>query len=191
MWAEDGVARPGPDQKSAGQVMVDVPPAKYMPEWLQVGGQIRGRWEDPSGTSFLSNSADSYYLSRIRVDLGVKLTRWLRLFVQAQDARAGGYNTAPASTSYYNPMDLRQGFVELGLEGSVAVKLRAGRQELLFGGERVLGPADWGMSRAFDALDLAVSRGRARIDFLAGSSVQIDCERFDRHKSGEHESCPL
>jgi hypothetical protein len=42
------------------------------------------------------------------------------------------------------------------------------------------------MSRTFDALDLSVSRGAARFDLLAGSPVQIDPTRFDRHKPGEH-----
>jgi hypothetical protein len=157
-----------------------------MPGWLQVGGQIRGRFEAVSGSSLLNSSADDYYLSRIRVDLAVKPAQWLRFFVQAQDARVGAYNTAPASTTYYNPLDLRQGYVELNYEGHVSATLRAGRQELAFGGERLIGPADWGMSRTFDALDLTLSRGRARVDFLAGSAVQVDNTRLDRHKPGEH-----
>lgn len=188
LWAapEDPGAPPAAAPKAAHQVMIDVPPAQYMPGWLQVGGQIRGRFEGSSGTSLLNSSSDDYYLSRIRVDLAVKPARWLRLFVQAQDARVGGYNTAPASTTYYNSMDLRQGYVELNYEGFVSAKLRAGRQELAFGGERLIGPADWGMSRTYDSLDLALSRGRARVDFLAGSAVQVDNTRFDRHKPGEH-----
>jgi hypothetical protein len=166
--------------------MVDVPPAQYLPGWIQVGGQIRGRFEDTSGLSLLNSSPDAYYLSRIRADLMVKPFRWLRLFIQAQDARAGAFNSAPASSTYYNPMDLRQAYFELNYEGHLSAKLRAGRQELAFGGERLIGPADWGMSRTFDAIDLALTRGRARVDFLAGSAVQVDNSRFDRHKPGEH-----
>jgi Alginate export len=173
-------------QPSGGQILLNTTPGQYMPRWLQAGGQIRGRFEDTSGSSLLNNSSDAYYLSRIRVDLGVSPTRWLRVFVQAQDARAGAYNSAPASTTYYNPMDLRQGYVELAFEGRLSARLRAGRQELSFGGERLIGPADWGMSRSFDAVDLTLSRGRARLDFLAGSAVQTDNSRCDRHKPGEH-----
>jgi hypothetical protein len=129
---------------------------------------------------------DAFYLSRLRVDLGVRPLRWLRLFLQAQDARTAGYGTAPAPTTYYNPMDLRQGYLELDFEGRVSARLRAGRQELAFGGERLIGPADWGMSRTFDAVDLSVSHGRATLDVLAGSAVQVDAGRLDRHKPGEH-----
>ena len=157
-----------------------------LPSWLQVGGQVRGRFENPSGTSFTSNNPDAYYASRIRLDLGIKPTSWLRFFAEAQDARVGAYNTAPAPTTLYNPMDLRQGYVELTYEGPVSLKMRAGRQEMLFGGERLIGPADWGVSRTFDALDLAISRGRFKVDLFAGSAVAIDNTRFDRHKPGEH-----
>jgi hypothetical protein len=172
--------------RPAGTMGIDSMPTEKLPAWLQLGGQIRGRFEDTSGTSLLNNSPDAYYLSRIRIDLGVKPFSGLRFFVQAQDARVGAYNSAPAPTTIYNPMDLRQGYAEVSYEGPVALRLRAGRQELAFGGERLIGPADWGMSRTFDALDLSLSRGRAKVDLLAGSAVQIDATRFDRHKPGEH-----
>lgn len=165
---------------------IDSVPTESLPAWLQIGGQIRGRLEGPSGTSLLNKNADKYYLSRIRVDFGVKPFSWLRFFVQAQDARVGGYATSPAPSTLYNPLDLRQGYIEFSHEGPVSFRLRAGRQELLFGGERLIGPADWGMSRTFDALDLTLSRGAAKVDLLAGSAVQIDPTRFDRHKAGEH-----
>lgn len=170
----------------SGTPLVDWSPARKLPSWLQLGGQIRGRIEDPSGTSLVNSGSDAYYLSRIRVDLGIQPTSWLRLFAEAQDARVGGYNAATATSTIYNPMDLRQGYLALNREGSLSVGLRAGRQELAFGGERLIGPADWGMSRTFDAVDLSVARGNARVDLFAGSAVLIDPTRFDRHKPGEH-----
>jgi hypothetical protein len=173
-------------KKPAGQLMLDWSPSEYMPGWLRVGGQVRGRFEATSGSSLVNNAADAFYLSRIRVDLAVQPVRWLRFAVQAQDARVGAYNTAPASNTTYNPMDFRQGYVELNFEGRATVKMRAGRQELAFGGERLIGPADWGMSRTFDALDLSISMGRAKVDLVAGSAVLVDPTRLDRHKPGEH-----
>ncbi|MDR3698777.1 MAG: alginate export family protein [Candidatus Sulfopaludibacter sp.] len=171
---------------SAGKSFVDWSPADRLPRWLQVGVQIRGRVEAPSGTSAFNSGSDGYYLSRIRVDLAIEPVSWLRLFAQAQDARVGGYNSAQAPATIYNPMDLRQGYVAVDHEGAVHVRVRAGRQELLFGGERVIGPADWGISRTFDAVDLLLDGGRAKVDLFAGSPVLIDNARFDRHKPGEH-----
>jgi alginate export protein len=158
--------RPAPAAPDDG----GAPPAPNPPSWFQIGGQVRGRFD----------KSDALYLSRIRVDLGVRPTRWLRFFLQAQDARGA------ASHTYSNPLDLRQGYVELNSEGGVSARLRAGRQELSFGGERLIGPADWGMSRTFDAVDLSLTRGRAALDLMAGSPVQTDARRFDRHKPGDH-----
>ena len=42
------------------------------------------------------------------------------------------------------------------------------------------------MSRTFDALDMTLAKGPMQVDFLAGSAVQIDDSRLDRHKAGEH-----
>lgn len=182
----DGAASPAPTD-SGGELFWDQSPAKLLPGWLQVGGQVRGRFESPSGTSLANGSRDTYYASRIRVDLGIKPFRWLRFFAQGQDARVGAYNTAPAPTTLYNPMDLRQAYAAVSAEGRWGeAQLRAGRQELAFGGERLIGPADWGMSRTFDALDLTLAHGPAKVDLFAGSSVLIDSTRFDRHKPGEH-----
>ena len=184
---EGDASKPAGNQPGSGAVpMVNTTPAESLPGWLGLGGQIRGRFEDPSGPSLLKDSRNAYYLSRIRLDLGIRPTSWLRFFVEAQDARVGDYNSAPAPSSIYNPIDLRQGYVELHAGGAISFRFRAGRQELLLGGERLIGPADWGMSRSFDALDLTLQRRHAKVDLFAGSVVQIDPERFDRHKPGEH-----
>ena len=170
----------------ADAVLVDTIHSEKLPEWLQLGGQIRERFEAPSGTSLTNNNSDAYDFSRIRIDLGIKPTSWLRFFAEAQDARVGAYNLRVAPSTLYNPIDLRQAFAEIKLEGAINITARAGRQQLSFGGERLIGPADWGMSRTFDAVDVGIAHGSARVDLIAGSAVTIDPTRFDRHKAGEH-----
>jgi hypothetical protein len=175
-----------PAAADTGTVVLDYSPFEKLPSWIQLGGQIRGRFEGVSGTSLINNSSDNYYASRIRLDLGIEPTSWLRFFAEAQDARVGAYNTSPAPSTLYNPLDIRQLYVELNLEGKPNVRFRAGREELAFGAERLIGPADWGISRTFDALDLTASAGRAKVDLFAGSAVLIDPTRLDRSKPGEH-----
>jgi hypothetical protein len=172
-------------QPPSGTPWIEWSPTRSLPPWLHLGGQIRGRFEYPTGASMVNAGSDGYYLSRLRVELGIKPVSWLTFFAQAQDARTGAYNT-PAPTTMHDPLDLRQAYVSVAREGPVTATLRAGRQELAFGGERLIGPSDWGMSRTFDALDLSLVHGRARLDLLAGSPVLIDSSRFDRHKPGEH-----
>ena len=181
--SNDNTAAPSAD---SGTVLLDYSPFEKLPAWIQLGGQIRGRFEGPSGTSLVNNRSDDYYASRVRMDLGIEPASWLRLFAEAQDARVGAYNTSPAPSTLYNPIDFRQGYVEINIEGKPGARFRAGRQELAFGGERLIGTADWGVSRTFDALDLTLSAGRAKVDLFAGSVVLIDPARLDRAKPGEH-----
>jgi hypothetical protein len=183
--ANNGAGGPSAAPPNDG-VFVDHSPFEHLPSWLTLGGQIRGRFEGPTGTSLINNTQEDYCASRIRVNLGIRPFSWLRFFAEGQDARVGGYSISPAPNTLYNPIDFRQGYAELYFEGDVSMRFRVGRQELLFGGERLIGPADWGMSRTFDALDLTVSNGRAKLDLIAGSLVLVDPTRFDRHKPGEH-----
>jgi len=184
----DSTATTTPTQSPAGTPGLDFSPAQYLPSWLQIGGQFRGRLEEPSGTSLINHKADGYYASRLRATLGIQATSWLRFFAEAQDARTAGYNAPVAPTTLYNPIDVRQLYVAIGQKenGYLNWSFRAGRQELAFGGERLIGPADWGMSRTFDALDLTLGGGDRKVDLLAGSAVTIDSTRLDRHKPGEH-----
>jgi hypothetical protein len=188
-FASDG----DPDKSAApatpvGLPMIDWSPAQNLPTWLSLGGQIRGRFEEPSGTSLAKNVGDGYYASRLRISLGVQPTSWLRFYAEAQDARTAGYNSPIAPTTLYNPLDVRQLYFSVGQkkDGAMSWSFRGGRQDLSFGGERLIGPADWGMSRTFDALDMTVYQGPVKVDLFAGSAVLIDDTRLDRHKPGEH-----
>jgi hypothetical protein len=179
-------AAPQPAKPAAkGTMLKDASPADRMPKWLRIGWQVRGRFERPSGVSLANDRVDGYYLNRTRVDLTFKPAGWLQFLVQAQDSRVAGYNTAPASATYYNPMDLRQAAVAFNREGRTTVRVRAGRQELAFGSERMVAAGDWGMSRTFDSADIALAHGNAKLDLFGGSPVQVDNSRFDRHKPGE------
>src|ERR1035441_748286 len=94
---------PNAPPTQTGQRMVYWSPADKLPKWLHVAGQIRGRWEVPSGTSLTSNAQDGYYASRLRFTVGVQPTSWLRFGFEAQDARTAGYNLPRAPTTLYDP----------------------------------------------------------------------------------------
>src|SRR5215472_12608456 len=99
-----------------GELFVNRTPSELLPGWLQIGGQIRGRFEGPSGTSLANGSGDNYYASRLRVNLGIQPFRWLKFFTQAQDARVAGYNLPVAPTTLYDPLDLRQAYMQISSE---------------------------------------------------------------------------
>ncbi|MBI3790897.1 MAG: alginate export family protein [Gemmatimonadetes bacterium] len=116
--------------------------------WLSVGGHVRGRIErdenyQGGGAGTRDNAFD---LLRTHVHLDLHATDHLRGFVEGRIATArdrdlpGGIRTTDRDDG-----DILNAFVEvnrlpwLGAQWAV----RYGRQELLFGRERIVSPADW------------------------------------------------
>jgi len=103
-----------PASSNAG--VQDAEPVR-LPRWLRLGAVIRGRFEDPSGMNFTPEASDAYYLSRVRLNLTLSPTSWLRFYAEGQDARVFGYNDPTQPANMHNALDLRQGYAEFGTEG--------------------------------------------------------------------------
>jgi len=143
-----------------------------VPSWLKLGAEMRGRVEGYSGLAQPFGDEDSYYLQRFRLNATISPRRWLTFYLEGQDARVFGYRRRPIAGTVQNPADLRQAYVELGssLEGPWA--LRAGRQDLTFGDQRLIGAGDWGnVGRTFDAVRLTHQKQYGRFDLFAASQV--------------------
>ena len=91
------------------------------------------------------------------------------IFVQAQDARAWGFEGSTISNEANT--DLHQGWMELGgsVSKNISGSIRAGRQEIDWGSQRMIGSLLWApTARSFDALRLQGKAGRWSADaFLA------------------------
>ena len=101
-----------------------------------------------------------------------------RLF--AQLVLAGEYgDEAGTSALDEDRADVLQAFAELG-QARAGLELRAGRQLLSYGSERLLGPR-YGPNvlQAFDAARLSTVRGRWRLDGLYGRPVETRTGTFD------------
>ena len=157
-----------------------------MPGWLRIGGQLRGRMELPAGSDLLQGSSGSYLLTRFRLNITVRPLKWLTMFGETQDTRALGYGGTPPATMQ-DPLDLRAAYLELRSGDDHGVMVRAGRQEMALGNSRVISIGPWSnTSKSFDVIRLALYRPGLRFELIAGSFVQADGARFDRHKPGEH-----
>lgn len=120
---------------------------------LSIGGEARLRYqnEDGIGLSRLSGLDDEFVLSRIRAYANVEITKYFRGFVEVIDARKSGGALPPRGIEVVRG-DVLNGFGEFRapVAGGKAY-LRAGRQELLFGKQRLISPLDWGNTRrSFD-----------------------------------------
>jgi hypothetical protein len=149
-----------------------------LPGWLKAGVELRGRAESNNG--FDSASSDQIYLNRLRLDAAIQPTPWVRFFLQAQDARVLSPGSGKDYESLRNTFDLRQAYVDFGhAEGGW--QLRAGRQEIAVGDERLVGADNYWdcFGQAFDAIRLGFGGSRFHVDAFSGFRVQPARRRLD------------
>jgi hypothetical protein len=135
-------------------------PIKYIPlgdqpDWyVSLGGQVRDRYEQFNSTTFGAGpqDRDGYNLLRLMANADVHLGPYVRGFVQGLSATEQGREGGPRVTDY-DQAELHQGFIDLTLPlgEKIDFTARGGRQDLLFGAQRLIGPADWlNVPRSFD-----------------------------------------
>lgn len=124
---------------------------------------------------------DLFVLNRFRLGMLARPLDFITLYGQGQDSRelAARRQSVPfvLGAEGDDPFDLRQGWVEFGNLKKFPLSLRAGRQELLYGDERLVGNFEWNnFARTFDAVKLHYENPDARlwVDGFAGHVVTIE-----------------
>ena len=123
---------------------------------------------------------DSWLLNRFRLRMQLKPAEWLTFYVQGQDAREIASDRADIpgllGAEGDNPFDLRQLYVEIGDAKGSPLSLKVGRQVLLYGDQRLIGPLEWSnISRTFDAVKLRYTgKDGLWVDAFISSVVVID-----------------
>ncbi len=150
----------------------------------------RGRLENPSGRDYAQDSGDAYYLSRMRIEATLKLSKYVDLFAMTQDSRVYEYNDPGKRPSgMMDSFDLRQAYMDIHSESSAGtLAFRIGRQYLNFGAKRLVGVADWSNSPAvFDAAKLNFTRSGFSVDVFASTRIStINAYTFNEPKKGEN-----
>ncbi len=158
---------------------------KGLPPWLRFSGDYRARFEGYSGGSFKPLTTDDYLLSRLKLGLTIKPAKWMKLYVEGMDARSLEKN--PALPPYQNTWDIRQAYVEIGDTEKQIFGLRAGRQELAYGDQRLIGIALWNNAeRNFDAIRGTLRYKGYRLDMFASSIVNATTDTWDHHLQGNN-----
>lgn len=158
-----------------------------LPHWLRFSGEYRARAEGFIGGGFKADNEDAYLLSRLRLNMFIAPESWLKFGFQAQDARVFWKNQNPAAPPYHDTMDLRLGYVEIGDVEKMTIGVRAGRQELAFGDERLVGNVNWvNTARSFDALRGTYRHDGYRVDLFAASVVNARDGEFDESANGNY-----
>jgi hypothetical protein len=155
-----------------------------LPSWLRVRGEFRERVEGFDGAGFNAAREDLYYLSRFRFNATVTPTRALSFQVQAQDARVAQKTVGPTRAPFSAPFDLRMAFADIG-SPSGPVTVRVGRQELVYGEQRLVGHVSWlNAARTFDGAKVTARTKTFSVDAFGTSVVRILDGAFDRSGNG-------
>ena len=105
-------------------------------------------------------------LLRLRLGLDVSWKQEIRVFFQVQDARTAGEEVS--TTSNDRNLDLHQGYADFAPASWSGFSLRAGRQELIYGEERMVGALGWdNIGRSFDGVRLRWGKPKFTLDGLA------------------------
>ncbi len=159
---------------------------KHLPKWLSFSAVYRARVEGFRNAGFREGNSDSYFLNRIRINMGIRPTNWLQFQFQGQDARAWGRKTRLPPLAE-DAMDLRVGYVELGNTENLGFAIRGGRQELVMGDQRLVGHVSWlNVGRTFDAVRATMQHGGLKLDAFASSVVRVDPSGFNRSRTGDN-----
>lgn len=128
------------------------------------GGEYRLRGEFRDNNDFNDAAADKTgtYLQRIRFTAGISVKDDTTVKVTIQDSRiwgaegnavAGGPALTDSGTTINSNTDIHEGYVNISNLFGARVSLRAGRQELSYGDQRLVGSFGWNNNgRSFDAL---------------------------------------
>jgi hypothetical protein len=157
---------------------------ELLPGWLRVRGEFRERLEGFDGLGFDETRDDLYWLSRVRLNATAAPSPSLAFHVQAQDARVGRKTVGPTGAPFRSPLDLRMAFADLG-SATAPVAARIGRQELVYGEQRLVGHVGWAnAARTFDAAKLTFRAQTFSVDAFAASVVRTLADGFDRSGAG-------
>ncbi|HEX7979775.1 MAG TPA: alginate export family protein, partial [Gemmatimonadaceae bacterium] len=148
-------------------------------------GEVRSRseWDAPGGPA----AADLFSMLRTRFGARVEPTAGVSVVLQLQDSRVLGTETNSRVASTVDQFDLHQGYLQLaGAWRASDLALRAGRQEIIFGNERLVGASNWTNSgRTFDGVRaLATAKGPGGADRWSATAFAAIMEENGRRFGG-------
>ncbi|GAA4452406.1 alginate export family protein [Novipirellula rosea] len=117
---------------------------------LDLGGEVRVRYHDEDGMRGLGLTGrdDEFWLTRLRLFSDYRMNDYIRLYGEYLYADSGGefFDNRPIEE---NRGEIQNLFADVNLfsDGSSKLTARVGRQELLYGNQRLISPLDWANTR--------------------------------------------
>lgn len=151
-------------------------------DYLSIGGiyRLRGEVQDEFNVRrYSTGTKDDFILSRLRLEIDLKLAKDLRIHTQIQDAEILGSSFSDrdfkgVNNPFHDPFDINQLYIEYWHSERLGIK--AGRQSISFADRRIFGPGDWGNTGryAWDALRVILNDERIDSHFIIGRYIIHD-----------------
>jgi hypothetical protein len=154
---------------------------KWVPSWATLDMDLRERTEAQTALNYVPGNLQVYGLTRVRGGLAVRPFQWVTGYIQFSDNHVPGLPSKYVAANMRDQFDVRQAYLLFHREQA---RLFVGRQELKYGGERLLGISDWtNNSRTFDGF-LGRYGEKNRLDLFSSSVVAVHPTSLDRHGAG-------
>jgi hypothetical protein len=151
---------------------------------MKIDGELRSRTEYQSAINLQPGEDWIYELTRVRGGIQMRPSHWSALYLQFQDAHPLALPDKYRAANMWDTFDLRQAYVDLHRRPFLFV---AGRQELRYGDERVVGVSDWtNIGRTWDGFLFRIQdrKDKYKIDFFSTSVVEVNPRSHDTHGAG-------
>ena len=145
--------------------------------------EVRDNNFDFNSNANVGKTDQTFLLQRFRLGVLVKPCAWIKVYAQGQDSREIGSRREKAPFVFGaegdDPFDLRQAYVEIGNVKEFPLSAKVGRQELLYGDERLIGAFDWNnFSRTFDAAKVRYDNPDHKLWVDAFVAHVVNIEKF-------------
>lgn len=150
----------------------------------RIGGEIRHRFEYRDDFNFNDRSFedDGFNLMRYRLNMDLKVGKYIHGFAQGQHSDSHASRKAHKSGLFQNDIDLHQLWVKLSSPiEEIPGYVKVGRQKLAYGDQRFVGSFEWSnVARVFDAVKVSVKPvDWFNIDAWYSQVVAVDRGRAD------------
>jgi hypothetical protein len=155
--------------------------------YLSLGGDVRFQYFYSKNEDWgdAPEDKDGYVLNRFLFHADFHAGTRFRAFVQLQSSNASGrINPSPLDE---NPLDLHQGFIDFNpiTSDDVSLTLRVGRQELLYGSQRLVAVREGpNVRQSFDAARAILTSEKYKTELLYGYHVALYPGIFDNRHRG-------
>jgi hypothetical protein len=176
----------------------------YLSAWdIGVNVRVREEGKDDAGFTEAGSNWDfskrpqddnnnHYLLSRIMPRVAY-IAKWFAATVEGRSSYSlGDERYAPTAAGKGlaerdGPIDLHQAFVFIGNHKEFPLSLKLGRQELVYGDQRLVGHLRWNNNaRTFDAIKVRWQNALFGVDVFTGGLVYNDNKNLNKSNSQDH-----